>query len=82
MCAGVGEDSIYSGLVSLMRPVRETVPTARVVPPIAFDFRFRRRCAMLETAIWAFFIAVPILLAIAAVFALLRSNQEFEVEEE
>lgn len=37
---------------------------------------------MVETLIWAFFIAVPVALAIAAVFALMRSNQEVEIEEE
>ena len=37
---------------------------------------------MIENLIWAFFIAVPALLVVAAIVATIRSNREFQVEEE
>lgn len=37
---------------------------------------------MIETLIWAFFIAVPILLVVAAVFAYIKTNQEVELDDE
>jgi len=37
---------------------------------------------MIETMIWAFFIAVPIVLVIAAVFAYIKTNQEVELDDE
>ena len=37
---------------------------------------------MIETLIWGFFIAVPALLIIAAIVATIRTNREFDIDEE